>query len=96
MAINSEYPAGHALQKACRDSFQYLAHINGIGLVPFRSADDLGNGWYRLEVDWALGRDFGLPITPAPAAHDGKFPFPRGLDVQLSAVNWVADAPCGS
>lgn len=74
-----------ALVKAVFDSFQYAAFVLHLGEVEFESAEDAGGGWVRLRPG-----DVGGPAGRL------SFPFPRGVEVRLEDIRWVADAPSGS
>jgi hypothetical protein len=80
---NAGWPA--ALVKAWVDEFNYAAKVDGLGVIRFSSAVDLGNGWVRLHVGDLASENTGL-----------AFPFPRGVDVRVKDIRWVADAPEGS
>ena len=80
-----KYP--YALLKAVCAPFTYAASIQGLGVVEFESA--------RICGDW---------VMLFPGNHDGIeaefkgliYPFPRGIEVLLTNILWVADAPRGS
>ena len=98
-----KYPS--ALLKACRDEFEYACGLrsgavirfsgarihgewvtlwNSGACVPMAREEDYwreGGSWWRKEEPHVLG----LP-----------FPCPRGVDVRLADIVWVADAPWGS
>jgi hypothetical protein len=73
------------LRKALRDPFDYAACVRGLGIVRFEDVEEAGKGWVRLRgIRWKDQSD-RLP-----------FPFDRGVEVRLSNIVWVADAPEGS
>lgn len=78
-----------ALAKACMDSFDYALKLRSGEVVRFTDATCHANGWITLQgveqCDPALTVEQELP-----------FPAPRGVDVRLTDVIWVMDAPCGS
>lgn len=77
----------HDLIKATCDPFDYAAYVDGLGLVEFEHAAYGGRGWVVLH---------NLTRRMHQAAAQPPYPFDRGVTVALSAVRWVADAPCGS
>ena len=77
-----------ALAKACCDSpFDYAACLRGGSVIRFDTAEPINEEWVTLFIDEqkSWGIDSGMP-----------FPFPRGVDVRVSEIVWVADAPEGS
>jgi hypothetical protein len=81
-----EYP--DALIKACFDPFTYVLQIRSGQIIAFESASINGD-WVHLTRPGHTSFDFARP-------YDLKFPCPRGIDVRLSEIVWVADAPNGS
>jgi hypothetical protein len=74
-----------ALIKATLDDFTYVLKLRSGEIIPFTSADAcVAPGWVRLQID------------KTAELHQMPFPFSRGLDVRVSDVVWVADAPSGS
>ena len=72
-----------ALLKANSDPFDYAAYVQGLGIVEFHELRIFGD-WVSLQTQ--DDREFeGLP-----------YPFPRGIDVPISSILWIADAPSGS
>jgi len=86
-----KYPP--ALLKAVTDPFDYAAGIEGIGVLEFESAT-LHGDWVTLDPgdrDRGFhGHEWRETVSKTP------FPCPRGIDVRLSSIIWVADAPNGS
>jgi hypothetical protein len=80
------YPA--ALVKAAGDHFDYVARLSTGETVFFHSA--------TLRGDWVtLHRDSTGGLGPTWEQTFGV-PCPRGMDVRVDAIVWVADAPWGS
>lgn len=79
---------GYHLSKACEDQFTYLVVLNNGLRIVFGSASWSANSpWILLgEIDHIVdskGRKLDLPV-------------PRGIQVRLSEIVLVADAPFGS
>jgi hypothetical protein len=72
------------LRKACNDSFQYALQLRDGTVFEFEEADPIDDEWVRIS---------GISMAPN-TFH--KFTFARGLDVRVSEIVWVADAPHGS
>lgn len=77
-----------ALRKACCDPFDYACGLRTGEVVRFNQAEVHG--------EWVTLR--GMPDSKgAYEAIDGMpYPCPRGVDVRLADIVWVADAPNGS
>ncbi len=77
------------LVKAVGDSFDYAAFVRGLGVVRFTSAEVSGDGTFVRLRDWHVE-----PYDARP----GVFPYgcPRGIEVRVADLVWVADAPEGS
>lgn len=74
------------LAKAAVDPFDYAAYVKDLGIVRFTDAAPAGHGWVRLILDnHDTAHNHHLPC-----------PFERGVEVRLSDICWVADAPHGS
>ena len=91
----------YALVKATMDHFDYAAQIRDLGVVGFHDASDIGDGWVRLEdlfeVDHSkcgLRDGSGQLREQWPSCL--PCPCDRGIEVRLSDILWVADAPHGS
>jgi len=72
---------GRALVKACADPFDYALKLNTGEVIRFESAEFLDADWIRIS-------DIKSSDIPYPA--------PRGLEVRISSIVWVMDAPEGS
>jgi len=92
-----KYPP--ALLKACWDDFWYACGLRNGAVISFSSAQICG--------DWVHLSNSGncLPIRDGvgcwhrdeePHVLGLPFPCPRGVDVRLADIVWVADAPRGS
>lgn len=88
-----------ALAKACWDSFDYALMLRSGMVVYFREATPVSSAWVTLREVHA--------VMPANKFRPDKYPdptfcrgsesvFPRGLDVRVDDIAWVADAPHGS
>lgn len=81
-----------ALAKACiDDGFSYALGLKSGAVITFSGAKDLGHGWTHL-VD-IRAHDIQEPNDEFAS---GSFSFARGMDLRLSDIAWVADAPFGS
>lgn len=78
-----------ALVKALSDPFQYACGLKDGTVFLFSGAQwEEGSPWVHLDpCDWD-GDEIGDRRLPCS--------FERGIDVRLSEVAWVADAPFGS
>lgn len=81
--MNPGLPA--ALWKACCDSFDYAIKLRTGEVFRFTDAE-------LIDPEWVLisGLDHYENMFPK------EFNFERGLQVRLSDIVWVADAPAGS
>jgi hypothetical protein len=71
---------GHALAKSLLDPFDYALRLRTGEIVRFEQAEETGEGWLRLAV-----KDSGTPFSAE-----------RGMEVRVSDIVWVMDAPEGS
>jgi hypothetical protein len=75
-----------ALLKSCSDYFDYALKLRTGEVIRFRSATLLNKEWIHLEIEDAeRNTEFALPYKAD-----------RGIDVRLSDIVWVMDAPEGS
>ena len=74
-----------ALGKSMEDQFDYAMKLRTGEVLRFERAEDLGGGWVRVHFH-EDGNEF----------HIDYFPAPRGVDVRVSEIIWVIDAPIGS
>ena len=88
--IPDNYPM--TLRKACGDEFWYAACIEGFGVISFQSADPIDPDWVLLH-EVAMERDIK---TKEPSTGGSAMNFDRGLEVRVSSIIWLADAPWGS
>lgn len=86
--IALEYKWPPALVKAIGDPFDYALRLTTGEVWRFREATYLSPDWVRIEEfdDSNTADDQALPVMP----------FHRGVDVRVSEIVWVADAPHGS
>lgn len=81
----------HALAKACFDEFDYALKLRTGEVIRFSLATYLGNGWIHLNVEGCNQPDhYPLAFSKLSRGVD------RGVDVRLSDIVWVMDAPEGS
>jgi hypothetical protein len=71
----------HVLAKSCIDTFDYVMKLSTGEQIRYESATVLADDWLHLSE----ACDF--PHGPE---------YPRGIDVRVSAIVWVKDAPFGS
>jgi len=76
-----------ALVKACTDSFSYALGLRTGQTIWFESAAVANSEWVTLFLveDWLTEtKNQGVPLCP------------RGIDVRMADIMWVADAPDGT
>ena len=76
-----------ALAKACQDPFDYAMKLRTGEVIDFSFAKVLNKEWVHLEIK---------PMDEQPEANRIAYPADRGVDVRLSDIVWVMDAPRGS
>lgn len=76
-----------ALAKAIHDPFDYALRLRTGEIVAFEFAEIIDKDWVRLTLK---------PHNNQPPKTRLPFPAPRGIDVRLSDIVWVMDAPEGS
>jgi hypothetical protein len=89
-----------ALCKACGDHFEYALGLRDGTVIQFAQAEDVDREWVRL-MGIVFMRDGRGQIVPGKAFMDGHrdrketgaFTFDRGIDVRVSEILWLADAP---
>ena len=82
-----QYP--DALAKACHDPFEYAVGLVSGLVVSFTEANHISREWVHLSGI--------VSCEPGPLVlADRTILFDRGLDVQVSQIVWVCDAPHGS
>jgi hypothetical protein len=77
------------LDKACGDPFEYAVGLRNGQIFYFEEAIIYG-AWVRLK---------GVKSNSVPMPRDEdlqRFTFDRGIQIRLSEIAWVADAPYGS
>ena len=74
------------LLKSVGDPFDYVAFVRGVGLVRFEYAEPVSPEWVRL-------RPHQYHDMQSPGL---RYPCPRGLEVRVADLVYVADAPEGS
>jgi len=80
------------LAKACVDPFDYaIALVDGT-VWRVHEVVALSKDWIRIEgKEFCEHKHWGDTKAQEP-----EYPFPRGVDVQVRNIIWVADAPQGS
>lgn len=76
-----------ALAKACQDPFDYAMKLRTGEVIDFSFAKVLNKEWVHLDIK---------PMDEQPKAKRIAYPAERGMDVRLSDIVWVMDAPRGS
>lgn len=77
-----------ALAKACQDNpFDYAMKLRTGEVIAFSGAKVLNREWVHLDVK---------PMDDQPEENRIAYPAERGVDVRLSDIVWVMDAPLGS
>lgn len=81
-----------ALAKACYDPFDYAMGLTDGTVIFFEYAEPVSRLWVTI---------MGVRQGPRAVLQDGTSDrsnaiFERGLDVRVSQIAWVADAPYGS
>ena len=76
-----------ALAKACQDPFDYAMKLRTGEVIYFSFAKVLNKEWVHLDIK---------PMNEQPLANRIAYPAHRGVDVRLSDIVWVMDAPRGS
>lgn len=74
------YPT--VLQKACEDSFDYVLKLRTGEIFRFAFAQVINREWVLIQNFW--------DNNPT------DYPLPRGLEVRVADIVWIADAPMGS
>lgn len=79
-----------ALVKACIDEFSYWMGLRSGLVMEFSSATPCQNTrWVHING--------ALVLTEMPSIYGKGTPkFERGMDVQVSEIEWIVDAPWGS
>ncbi len=76
-----------ALAKAIHDPFDYALKLRAGEVITFEFAEIIDRDWVRLHLK---------KQDEQPNKNRLPFPAPRGMDVRLSDIVWVMDAPEGS
>lgn len=76
-----------ALAKACQDTFDYAMKLRTGEVIRFYCAEILNDEWVTLDL---------YPIDEQPDSNRIAYPAKRGMDVRISDIVWVMDAPEGS
>ncbi len=76
-----------ALAKAVQDPFDYAMKLRTGEVITFESAEVIDREWVHLVLK---------PMEQQPKSNTIAFPAMRGVDVRISDIVWVMDAPMGS
>lgn len=76
-----------ALAKACEDPFDYALKLKTGEVIYFHQASILNKEWIHLSL---------LPYDDQPSVGRIAYKADRGVDVRMSEIVWVMDAPNGS
>lgn len=76
-----------ALAKACQDPFDYAMKLRTGEVINFEFARVLNKEWVHLGIK---------PMDEQPETGRIAYPADRGVDVRVSDIVWVMDAPRGS
>lgn len=85
--IASKMLGSVALAKACVDQFDYALKLRSGEVIRFREAKIIRAGWVHLDV---------CEPDAQPLINRLPFKADRGIDVRISEIVWVMDAPEGS
>lgn len=86
-----------ALAKACQDEFDYAMGLKSGLILYFTQAryDAIQSpDWIHIEV--RPDRGYKVPDSHASDWGEKVMIFERGIDIRVSEIAWVADAPFGS
>jgi hypothetical protein len=93
--VPANYP--YALRKACEDTFCYALGLSTGTVVFFGSAHPLSAEWVCLnEVEEVIPPVYQRMYFSSGDHRDHTATFDRGMEIQVSMIVWVADAPFGS
>jgi hypothetical protein len=73
-----------ALAKACFDPFDYALKLRTGEVIRFESASLINSEWIHIS------------IGDLPQIDSLPYKAERGIDIQISEIVWVMDAPMGS
>ena len=76
-----------SLAKACEDPFDYALRLRTGEVIRFSSAVFLNDEWVYLNL---------MPMSQQPEENRITYKADRGVDVRISDIVWVMDAPNGS
>ena len=82
-----EITGSGALAKACEDYFDYALKLKDGTIIRFYEAKILNTEWIHLDV---------MPQDDQPLFAHLPYKADRGVDVRISEIVWVMDAPEGS
>lgn len=89
LLVTMGYPT--MLAKACTDAFDYCLKLKNGDLIRFAEAK-------AISPEWVLIKELDLRRShfQSPNIYDNAFLFDRGIEVRISEIVWIADAPSGS
>lgn len=76
-----------ALEKACSDSFDYALKLRTGEVIRFEYARIIDRDWVHLTL---------MSREDQPTGFQVPYPADRGMDIRISDIVWVMDAPLGS
>ena len=76
-----------ALVKAMHDTFQYSMGLRDGSVIDFTDAEAVSPEWVHIS---------NITRHPFGPGAGIRFNFERGMDIRISEIAWVADAPFGS
>jgi hypothetical protein len=85
-----EWGYSEHLAKACIDYFDYAIGLVDGTIWRVHEMDAISRDWVRIKPESFMNNADRCGDAPTP------FPFARGVDVRVSCIMWVADAPHGS
>lgn len=82
------FVGSHGLAKACLDQdFDYALKLRTGEVIAFRGAELLNPEWIHVRIK---------PMDEQPTRNQIAYPAERGMDIRISDIVWVMDAPEGS
>lgn len=86
-ALDMSIVGSAALAKACCDHFDYACRLRTGEVIRFSDCAIISKEWLNLTIS---------EFADQPLQNKLAFPAERGIDVRISDIVWVMDAPEGS
>jgi hypothetical protein len=86
-----QYAGSKFLAKACNDEFDYALRLRTGELIHFGTATIISNEFVLLHGIWQ-----DMDSKKKPKKNELPYPAPRGVEVRISDIVWIMDAPNGS